>query len=539
MSDLNEKNVEQVMDKPKELPPIAVRMKRNMTALSLHEPDRVPFMPSMNNFYAMHYGVSIQESMTDARSLIVPLKKFCEDYDPDWVWNPVPFPIKPMETIGHKQARWPGAYWNLPENTPYQYVDHSYLSEDDWEEYFSDPTLYIAHKVLPNKYENLKGLQFINPFAMCGHAILSFAQFANPMVKDSLRTLLQVADEVDEYMQGGIALTMSVIENGYPVYGSAPACVPFDDFADNIRGLMELCMDIITDPDEVDEALEKLGEITIPAAIATCKMSHCDTLFMPLHCGVDNFMSLDSYEEFYWPGLKKLLLADKKPAVMLLYMAQTNGATAQNSHVLVGFHYNLPMVSYANCIKEMMAQEHYTAAQLSGDEVHPSAVGHAIVGEILWNYLNQVYEQKDSLPQPSDELAEPLTNTRYELAGLLDRKTLTPDENVGFQEAERTKEFPNGWVTEDGTGEITFTVDFKNLGILYQKTTDGKSGQYDVWIDGEKVCTLNADFTGGWGNAITSEEVYRSDTTGTHTVTIRKAEDSQGDTFILLGLLPS
>ena len=242
-----------------------------------------------------------------------------------------------------------------------------------------------------------------------------------------------------------------------------------------------------------------------------------------------------SYENL----IRKLLLADKKPAVMLLYMAQTNGATAQNSHVLVGFHYNLPMVSYANCIKEMMAQEHYTAAQLSGDEVHPSAVGHAIVGEILWNYLNQVYEQKDSLPQPSDELAEPLTNTRYELAGLLDRKTLTPDENVGFQEAERTKEFPNGWVTEDGTGEITFTVDFKNLGILYQKTTDGKSGQYDVWIDGEKVCTLNADFTGGWGNAITSEEVYRSDTTGTHTVTIRKAEDSQGDTFILLGLLPS
>ena len=102
---------------------------------------------------------------------------------------------------------------------------------------------------------------------------------------------------------------MSVIENGYPVYGSAPACVPFDDFADNIRGLMELCMDIITDPDEVDEALEKLGEITIPAAIATCKMSHCDTLFMPLHCGVDNFMSLENYEKHYWPGMKKMMLA--------------------------------------------------------------------------------------------------------------------------------------------------------------------------------------------------------------------------------------
>ena len=97
MSELNEKNVEQIMEEPKELSPIAVRMKRNMTALSLHEPDRVPFMPSMNNFYAMHYGVSIQESMTDAKSLIEPLRRYCADYDPDWVWNPVPFPIKPME----------------------------------------------------------------------------------------------------------------------------------------------------------------------------------------------------------------------------------------------------------------------------------------------------------------------------------------------------------------------------------------------------------------------------------------------------------
>ena len=44
------------------LPPIAIRSIRNKTALSLHEPDRVPFMPSMNNFYALHYGVTVQES---------------------------------------------------------------------------------------------------------------------------------------------------------------------------------------------------------------------------------------------------------------------------------------------------------------------------------------------------------------------------------------------------------------------------------------------------------------------------------------------
>ncbi len=347
------------------MPPIAVRMMRNKTALSLHEPDRVPFMPSMNNFYALHYGVTVEESMTDARSLIEPLKRFCEDYNPDWVWNPVPFPIKPMETIGHKQARFPGKYYNLPANTPYQYVDKSYLSEDDYDEYFEDPTKYVINKVLPNKYSGLEGLKnldidksilegydkvlweadptgfalhvaipakypeldglkYINPFAITGHCILSNMQFANPAAAAALKaamnkvdpasaaafkTLLQVADETFSYMQGGIELTMSIINNGYPVYGGSPACIPFDDFADSIRGLMDLCMDVVTDPDLVDEAIQKLGDISIPAAIRNAKMSHCEDLFLPLHCGVENFMSIQNYEEHYWPCLKRTIMA--------------------------------------------------------------------------------------------------------------------------------------------------------------------------------------------------------------------------------------
>lgn len=302
--DMNLKQTEKM-----ELPPIAIRDIRNKTALSLHEPDRVPFMPSMNNFYAMHYGVSIQKAMTDARALIEPLRRFCADYDPDWVWNPVPFPIPPMETIGHKQARWPGEYWNLPENTPYQYVDKSYMDEDDYPEFLSDPTGYVLRNVLPRKYDALGGIGMLNPFSNCGHAILSFMPFGLPPVQSSLEALLKTGREVAEYMQGGMDLTMSVIENGYPVWGCAPACIPFDDFADNVRGLMELCMDVITDPEYVDEALEKWGNITIPAAIASCKAAHDETLFMPLHCGVDNFMSLENYEEHYWPGMKKMILA--------------------------------------------------------------------------------------------------------------------------------------------------------------------------------------------------------------------------------------
>ncbi|MBR1567858.1 MAG: SGNH/GDSL hydrolase family protein [Lachnospiraceae bacterium] len=242
-----------------------------------------------------------------------------------------------------------------------------------------------------------------------------------------------------------------------------------------------------------------------------------------------------SYENL----IRKLLLSENAPAVMLLFMAQTNGATAQNSHVLTGFHYNLPMVSYGNCMHAMMDDGHYTAQELSGDEVHPSGLGHAVVGEILWSYLNQVYDERESAALAEFRVADVLSKDKYMNGDLWDSLSITPDELGSFTEEKTTLQFPNGWKTIEGDGGIRFTADFRNLGILYLRTVDGKSGDYEILIDGEYVHTIHGDFTGGWGNAITAEEAYSSDSETTHTVEIRRAEDSENEQLILLGLLPS
>ena len=43
------------------LPPIALRGMRVEQAVALQEPDRVPFIPTWNNFYQLEYGVSITD----------------------------------------------------------------------------------------------------------------------------------------------------------------------------------------------------------------------------------------------------------------------------------------------------------------------------------------------------------------------------------------------------------------------------------------------------------------------------------------------
>ena len=289
-------------------PELIQRAARVGAAIALQEPDRVPFMPSMNNFYVYHYNkITVKDWMEDCKTIIPSMDQYLQDYDPDLVWTPIMFPSKAMETIGSLQCRWPGEYWNLPDNTAYQYVDKSFLGDDDWDEFFKDPTLFILRKVLPQKYKSLGALGMVNPYAICGHAVLSFMPFGLPPVQGALNAMLATGAEVGKYMEGGVAAEMFCVQKGYPTFGSSVLCCPFDDFADNVRGLMELCMDITTDPELVDEALDRWGDVTIPAAIQTAKMAHQNYVFMPLHCGVDNFMSVENYENHYWPSLKRCL----------------------------------------------------------------------------------------------------------------------------------------------------------------------------------------------------------------------------------------
>lgn len=237
--------------------------------------------------------------------------------------------------------------------------------------------------------------------------------------------------------------------------------------------------------------------------------------------------------------VRAILKSENQPAVMLLFMGQTNGSNAQQQHVLVGFNYELPMVSYANVISDMMLNDLYTDKQLSGDVTHPSSLGHAITGEILWRYLNNVYVQVDTFgePEPFDEKA--VTFEAYLDAEILDSANITPDDLGTFAESSKFHVFPNNWTCEEGEGNLTFTVNCRNIGIMYYRTTDGKSGQFEVYVDGERMTSLDADFSGGWGNYADAREVYSSDASAEHTIVIKKAPESTGDEFTVLGLMIS
>ncbi|HIZ07131.1 MAG TPA: hypothetical protein IAA08_04255 [Candidatus Eubacterium avistercoris] len=290
-----------------QIPPIAVRDGRVQTAVKGMTPDRVPFVPSLGNVYCLEYGVTIKEAMTDIRSVIPAMDQICREIDPDALFVPTFFPMKTMERLDSKCMGWPGSKPEFGDNAVYQVFDNSYLEDDDYEEFLKDPSRFLIQKVLARKYGALGGMSMFNPYALCGTTVLGFGALAAPPVKAALESMLDAARITSEYLQGMMELSMHAIQNGYPIWGDFVVMNPFDEFADNIRGLVNTVMDLKMDPDLLEEAVNRLADVTIPGAIAQGKMMHAKYAFIPLHAGVDEFMSPEDYHDYYWPPLKRLL----------------------------------------------------------------------------------------------------------------------------------------------------------------------------------------------------------------------------------------
>lgn len=250
----------------------------------------------------------------------------------------------------------------------------------------------------------------------------------------------------------------------------------------------------------------------------------------------DAAFNLGTYDSL----VRKILNAENHPAVILLFMCQENNTTLAQTHMQIGEAYDLPMISYQQAVMPEIENGTFLWTDIAADNIHPNSNGHGIVGELLWNYYNSVYAQLDEIDTSDlNFTAEAVTDDVYAEATLLSSNEITPTENNGFEQADVMYQFPGNWKTTTAGASLTFEVEARNIGLMYYRTIDGLSGEYEVYVDGTLVKTLDGDFPDGWGNYAEAAEVYTSDAKAAHTIEIKCKEGETACNFTLLGLLIS
>ena len=288
----------------------AEREKRINDAIAMKEPDRVPIAPKMGMYYGQAYHVSFYDVMMDTRNIIPAVESFLRDFQPDAVWSPFVYSIPALEALGTQFMRWPGPTHNLPLDTQFQILDGCYVQDDELAEFAADPSHFILTKVLPRKHENLKGLaklDFRNAIEF--GQFTCFVPFTDPEVKAAVDAMTKCGEAMLQWLQNAAVISQFIIDRGFPLGPGVAQTCAYDMFGDNYRGLLQIAMDVVERPDELEVVLDKMLDISIACTIASAKASGAQAVMIPLHGGVDEFISPANYRRFYWKGLNALMTA--------------------------------------------------------------------------------------------------------------------------------------------------------------------------------------------------------------------------------------
>lgn len=252
----------------------------------------------------------------------------------------------------------------------------------------------------------------------------------------------------------------------------------------------------------------------------------------------DKLMNKYSYDSL----VRKILNCDSQPAVMLLFTTQEDGTSLWETHKEIGAAYDLPMLSYRAVVYPEVSAGTLDWKDISPDNIHPNDEGHKLIGQLVSRYLDSVYDDLDNIDDSSVAFDTPAyTADYYKDAKMLGASDITPQEISGFEQGGNSvypELFPDNFVTED-EGYLKFETECKCLGFFYLKKVDGKGGKYDVYVDGERKGTLDADFKGGWGNYGETQQILISKDSEKHTVEIKLAEGSTNTSLTILGIMES
>jgi hypothetical protein len=286
------------------------RVTRFIKAMKMEEPDRVPVMLPVGNYPAYYAGYDLRTMMYDYAAKEKAWIKFVDDFGDLDFFNG-PFTIasgKISEVINSKVQIWPGL--GLPADaTMNQSVEGEYMQSGDYDSFLSDPGDFEQRVMAPRTQGLFASFQKLPPlYRLQGTGWI--AALADPDIRKTFESLMGLAQEYRRFRKANDRIEKALLSRGYPAIAGAGfwGDAPFDHFADLLRGTRGIAMDLRRQPQKLHTAMERYLDLMLKG-LKNLPLTACPVVRLPLHKGDDTFMSDRQFDEFYWPYLRRLMMA--------------------------------------------------------------------------------------------------------------------------------------------------------------------------------------------------------------------------------------
>jgi hypothetical protein len=221
-----------------------------------------------------------------------------------------------------KHQRWGGG--SLPPDVGIEFVEGEYMKDEEYDLFILDPSDFVMRYYLPRVFGALAPFSRLPAFRnLVGTGFAGVVDlFARPEYRQLASMLYKAGKSREKGKRLAAEFTQDMANLGFPLQvpsGSTPGGAPFDLISDYLRGMRGTMLDMYRCPNKLLEACDKI----LAWRIAQASAANPTTSGNPprsggaLHRGSDGFMSIAQFEKFYWPYLKKALLA----AIGLGYVA--------------------------------------------------------------------------------------------------------------------------------------------------------------------------------------------------------------------------
>jgi uroporphyrinogen-III decarboxylase len=299
------------------------RITRLANTLLKKKTDRVPVIYPIDNFPALYAGVSFKKVMYDYDELYRAWKKFLNDFDMDSAVSPgMVYPGKALEIVDYKLYSWPGH--GLPEKAVgHQFVEGEYMKADEYDAFMADPSDFAWRVYLPRTVGSLKAFTKLTPStSLLGRPQSLLPPLAHPDVQAAFQSLADAGKEMAKYQEVLMRFGREAQAAGFPGMRGGVAMAPFDVLSDALRGTKGIIMDMYRRPEKVLKAVDFIADFSIKNTLAQVNASGGVMVTFPLHKGDDTFMSDAQFNRFYWPSLKKVILALIDEGIMVTLFAE-------------------------------------------------------------------------------------------------------------------------------------------------------------------------------------------------------------------------